>query len=100
MSLRPGQANTPKTAIANNPEEASSVRAHGNHEAPSNPIRCAREYSVVTTACLATRSKPVVSPVWNAFTNREYRQAITRADVPIRRNIRFIHCRNGKGGHR
>src|ERR1700676_3073757 len=39
------------------PEGGSSQSTHSNHEAPSNPIRCAREYSVVTTACPAPRSE-------------------------------------------
>src|SRR5438128_346875 len=32
-------------------------RPSSKHETPSNPIRCAREYSVPKTACLAPRSR-------------------------------------------
>ena len=40
-------------ATTSKPKEESTPRPHNAHEAPFNPTRRAREYSVVPTACLA-----------------------------------------------
>src|SRR5271168_5377739 len=48
-----GLANTRATSTKNKPEETFLQRPRNEHEAPFNPIRCAREYSVLKTACPA-----------------------------------------------
>jgi hypothetical protein len=48
-----GQTNTQTTTTAKELKETFLRRPSSKHEIPSNPIRCAREYSVSKTACLA-----------------------------------------------
>src|SRR6267378_8003444 len=55
-SSKPGYANTPTTRIQKQSKGRRSQRPLNKYEIPSNPIRCAREYSVVKTACLASYS--------------------------------------------
>ena len=44
---------TQATSIMSKSKETFSKRPHSNHEIPFSPIRCAREYSVLKTACPA-----------------------------------------------
>ena len=71
-----------------------------DHEVPSNPIRCAREYSVVETACLAPYSGFVTSDVRSS----PERFAISRADssfgIPCKRAGRVDYYNAAGRGHR
>src|SRR6266403_3213979 len=52
-----GQTITQTTTTTKKPEERFLQRLSNKYDVPSNPIRCAREYSVPKTACLAPRSR-------------------------------------------
>src|SRR6266403_3462895 len=54
-----GQTITQTTTTTKKPEERFLQRLSNKYDVPSNPIRCAREYSVPKTACLAPRSRYV-----------------------------------------
>ena len=58
-----GQTNTQTITTMKKLKETFLRRSSNKHELPSNPIRCAREYSVLKTACLASCSKPLSIPV-------------------------------------
>src|SRR6266704_727149 len=49
--------NTQTTTTTKKQMERFLPRPSSKHETPSNPIRCAREYNVPKTACLAPRSR-------------------------------------------
>jgi len=53
MTSGAGQTNTQTTTTANKLKEIFLRKPSSKHETSSNPIRCAREYSVPKTACLA-----------------------------------------------
>ncbi len=62
MTSRPGLRNTATTATKPTTGEALFLKLRRKHEDLSYPIRRAREYSVLTTACPAPTGKVVVIP--------------------------------------
>jgi hypothetical protein len=81
-------------------KERPSQRPRNKHEDPSNTIRCAREYSVLKTACLA----PYSGFVALAVRTSPKRFAVSTADssfhIPCKRAGRVNHYYAAGRGHR
>ena len=93
-------ANIRPTSTSSKSEETFSPRPHNNHEASFNPIRCAREYSVLKTACPAPTSKSVAVDVRDSPEKFATSTANTSLGIPRRRAGRISRYQAAGRGHR
>src|SRR6266481_6539665 len=96
-----GQTNTQTTTTTKKLKETFSRRPFSNHETPSNPIRCVRDYSVLKTACLAPCSRFVALEVRRGYPEKfATSTANSSLDIPCKRVGHVNHYHAAGGGHR
>src|SRR6266481_4820826 len=96
-----GQTNTQTTTTTKSPKERFSARPSSKHETQSNPIRCAREYSVPKTACPAPCSRFVALEVRRGYPEKfATSTANSSLDIPCKRVGHVNHYHAAGGGHR